>query len=58
MIAEPPSKIGAVHVKATCALPAVPETPVGASGGECGVTAAETPGRPVPAILTALTRNV
>ena len=59
MIAEPPLLDGAVQVKATCALPAIPATDVGAPGTVRGVTepdAVETV--PVPAAFVALTRNV
>ena len=59
MIADPQLLAGAVHVKETCVLPAVPTTFVGAPGGAAGVTetdAVETV--PVPAALVALTRNV
>ena len=38
MIAEPPLLEGAVQVNATCVLPAVPATFVGAPGGAAGVT--------------------
>ena len=59
MIAEPPVFAGALHVKDTCVLPAVPTTDVGALGTVRGVTAAETVDvAPVPATLVALTRNV
>ena len=56
MIAEPPLLAGAVHVSATCVLPAVPVTAVGAPGTPAGVTpleAAETV--PVPTALIAAT---
>ena len=59
MIADPPLLTGALQVRATDALPAVPATEVGALGTVRGVTAddaAETD--PVPAVLVALTRNV
>ena len=59
MISDPPSLNGAVHVNATCVLPAVPATDVGAPGTVRGVTADDAVETvPVPATLTALTRNV
>ena len=59
MIADPPLLTGAVQVKETCVLPAVPATEVGAPGTVRGVTAAETVDvAPVPAVFVALTRNV
>ena len=59
MIADPPLLTGALHVKDTDALPAVPATLVGASGTVRGTTAAETVDvAPVPAVFVALTRNV
>ena len=59
MIADPPLLTGALHVRETCVLPAVPATDVGAPGGAAGVTepdAVETV--PVPATFDALTLNV
>ena len=59
MIADPPLLTGAVHVKETCVLPAVPATLVGAPGTVRGVTADDAVETvPVPAALDALTRNV
>ena len=59
MIADPPLLTGAVHVKETCVLPAVPATEVGAPGTVRGVTADDAVETvPVPAALVALTRNV
>ena len=59
MIADPPLSTGADHVKATCVLPAVPATLVGASGTVRGVTDPDAVDAvPVPATLTALTLNV
>ena len=59
MIVDPPLSVGAVHVNATCVLPAVPATDVGASGTVRGVTADDAvDAAPLPATLTALTRNV
>ena len=58
MIAEPPLLAGAVQVKATCALPAVPDTDVGAPGGAAGVTELEDAELPRPTALIAVTRNV
>ena len=58
MIADPPSLEGAVQVKGTCVLPAVPATDVGAPGTVRGVTELEVPVAPVPEALVALTRNV
>ena len=59
MIADPPLLDGAVHVRDTDVLPAVPATDVGAPGTVRGVTEAETVDvAPVPAALVALTRNV
>ena len=59
MIAEPPLFTGALHVKATDALPAVPATEVGAPGTVRGVTADDAVETvPVPAVFVALTRNV
>ena len=50
---------GAVHVKETCVLPAVPAREVGAPGTVRGVTADDAVETvPVPAALDALTRNV
>ena len=58
MIADPPLLAGALHVRDTDALPAVPATEVGALGTVRGVTADDVPVAPVPAALVALTRNV
>ena len=58
MIADPPLLTGAVQVRDTDALPAVPATEVGAPGTVLGVTADDVPVAPVPAVLVALTRNV
>ena len=58
MIADPPLLTGAVQVKETCVLPAVPATDVGAPGTVRGVTADDVTVAPVPMLLMALTRNV
>ena len=58
MIADPPLLTGALHVKATDVLPAVPATEVGAPGTVRGVPADDVPVAPVPAAFVALTRNV
>jgi hypothetical protein len=56
VIAEPPLLVGAVHVSATCELPAVPATTVGAPGTPAGVTLLETAEKlPVPTALMAAT---
>jgi hypothetical protein len=56
VIAEPPLLVGAVHVSATCVLPAVPATAVGAPGTPAGVTPLETLEKlPVPIALIAAT---
>ena len=55
-MAEPPLLAGAVHVSATCALPAVPVTAVGAAGTPAGVTPLEAAEKlPVPTALIAAT---
>ena len=58
MIADPPLLAGALHVRETCVLPAVPATDVGAPGTVRGVTEDDVPVAPVPAVFVALTRNV
>ncbi len=59
MIALPPSDDGAVHERATEESPAVPDTPVGAPGGDPGVTAAEdVESGPVPTAVMAATVKV
>ena len=59
MIADPPLLTGALQVKDTDALPAVPATEVGAPGTVRGVTADDAVETvPVPATFDALTRNV
>jgi hypothetical protein len=59
VIGEPPSANGADHDTATCWLPAIPETPVGAVGTVRGVTGAlGSEGRDVPAELVAVTVKV
>ena len=58
MIADPPLLAGAVQVRATDALPAVPATEVGAPGGAAGVTELEDAEVPRPTALIAVTRNV
>jgi hypothetical protein len=56
VIAEPPLLAGAVHVSATCELPAVPVTAVGAPGTPAGVTPLDTAEKlPVPTTLIAAT---
>ena len=57
MIADPPLLNGAVQVKTTCVLPAVPDTLVGAPGTVRGVTELEVPVAPIPTALVALIRN-
>jgi hypothetical protein len=56
VIAEPPLLVGAVHESATCVLPAVPVTAVGAPGTPTGVTPLDTVETlPVPTALMAAT---
>jgi hypothetical protein len=56
VIAEPPLLVGAVHVSATCELPAVPATAVGAVGTPNGVTPLDAVEKlPVPFALIAAT---
>jgi hypothetical protein len=56
MIGEPPLLAGAVHVSATCELPAVPVTAVGAPGVPAGVTPLDAVEKlPVPTALIAAT---
>ena len=59
VIGEPPLEAGATHVTTAWALPAVPETFVGASGTVAGVTKC-TPVDPglVPTAFVAVTVNV
>ncbi len=58
MIADPPFELGAVHIKATWALPLVPDRPVGAPAVVDGVNALDVLVAPVPTELIALTLNV
>jgi hypothetical protein len=60
VIGLPPFDEGAVHDKATCRFPAVPETAVGAPGTPAvGVKTAEAvESAPVPTALIAATANV
>ena len=56
MIADPPLLAGAVHVSATCVLPAVPATPVGTPGTPTGIIPLEAVEKPpVPFALIAAT---
>jgi len=57
VIELPPLLLGAVHVKETCALPAVAVSDVGAAGAEAGVAVAEELLVPVPTELMAATEN-
>src|ERR1700687_6300943 len=51
----PPFPTGAVQLTVACALPAVADTPVGASGSVAGGTALEIPADPTPTALVAVT---
>jgi len=56
VIAEPPLLAGAVHATATCELPAVPVTAVGAPGVPTGITPLDAVEKlPVPFALIAAT---
>ena len=58
-MAEPPLEDGADQNKATCALPAVAETAVGAPGTVAGITLLEgLDAGPVPTLLVAVTVKV
>ena len=59
MIAEPPVITGALHVRETCVLPAVPTTLVGALGTANVVIEFEAAdATDVPALFVAVTVNV
>ena len=58
-MAEPPSDEGGLHVKLTCALPAVADTARGALGTVAGVTRLdEADGKLLPIALVAVTVKV
>jgi hypothetical protein len=55
VIALPPLDDGALHVKATCALPRVAARPVGAPGTVAGVAEADAEAGPDPIAFVATT---
>ena len=57
MTAAPPALVGAVQVRALCASPSSDTTPIGRPGVVLGVSEAVDDVPPVPATLTAATRN-
>ena len=56
---SPPFDEGALHVSATCALPATPETDCAAEGAVRGTTElVDVEGSPAPATFFALTLKI